>query len=144
LAKHKNDYAQKLINEGIILTADTIVVLKDKILGKPKDKEEAEKMLSELSGKTHKVYTGFMLSKISENKKISEILSYEKTSVTFRNLSQSEIINYIGTGSPFDKAGGYGIQDDFGSVFVKKISGCYYNVVGLPLSHVYSSIKKII
>jgi septum formation protein len=72
------------------------------------------------------------------------LVEYEKTMVTFRKLTTKEIKDYILSGSPMDKAGAYGIQDDFGAVFVRKINGCYYNVVGLPLSKLYSSLQKII
>ena len=127
--------------EGIILTADTIVVLEGQIIGKPKSKKDAERILKLLSGKTHFVYTGFAIKNISNKK---EIIDYEKTSVTFHKLSSQMIIDYIETGSPMDKAGAYGIQDDFGAVFVKKVNGCYYNVMGLPLSKVYNSILSIL
>jgi septum formation protein len=141
LAKEKLTAAKEIINEGIILTADTTVVLDQKVLGKPEDEKDALKILKKLSGRTHIVYTGFALCNTKLDK---EIISYEKTLVTFYKLSEDEILDYIKTGSPMDKAGAYGIQDDFGAVFVKKINGDYYNVVGLPLAKVYQSIKKII
>jgi len=132
------NYSEK---EGIILTADTIVYLNQKILGKPKNKREAILMLKELSNNSHFVYTGFVLYNIKTKKTIIE---YEKTKVHFRKLSDSEILSYVDSGSPMDKAGAYGIQDDFGAVFVKSISGCYYNVVGLPISKVYIKLLEII
>ncbi len=141
IANEKMQIALKEIKDGIIITADTIVVYKNKILGKPKDKKDAFKMLKYLSGKTHIVYTGFAVFN-SSNKKI--ILDYEKTNVTFRKLKDIEIKDYIKTGSPMDKAGSYGIQDDYGAVFITKINGCYYNVVGLPLTKVYQSILKVL
>jgi septum formation protein len=141
LSKEKMAKAREKINEGIIITADTIVVIDHKILGKPKNKKDAEKILKKLSGRTHTVYTGFSLFNYSNNKFITD---YEKTSVTFRDLESDEIKNYIASGTPMDKAGAYGIQDDFGAVFIKKINGDYYNVVGLPLSSLYDSLKKII
>lgn len=141
LSKEKMEKARKKVNDGIIITADTIVVIDNKILGKPKDKKDAEKILKKLSGKTHTVYTGFSVFNTSNNKCITD---YEKTNVTFRKLEQDEIKNYIESGTPMDKAGAYGIQDDFGAVFIKKIDGDYYNVVGLPLSSLYDSLKKII
>lgn len=141
LALHKMDAAEQKIKKGIILTADTIVVLKGQIIGKPKNKKDAERILKFLSGKTHFVYTGFVIKNLSNKK---EIVDYEKTSVTFHKLSSQMIKNYIKTGSPMDKAGAYGIQDDFGAVFVKKVNGCYYNVMGLPLSKVYNSILEIL
>lgn len=141
LALHKMEEAVKRIEDGIVITADTIVVLNKEIIGKPKNKKDAEKILKKLSGKTHAVYTGFA---IYNSKKNTTIVEYEKTLVTFRDLTQKEIKDYIASGSPMDKAGAYGIQDDFGAVFVSKINGCYYNVVGLPLSKLYFSLRKMI
>ncbi|MCL6099165.1 MAG: Maf family protein [Bacteroidetes bacterium] len=141
LALHKSQAAVKKVDSGIVITADTIVVLDREIIGKPKNENDAFKILSKLSGKTHTVYTGFVIHNIDTNKKI---IDYEKTKVTFRKLSAMEIKDYIKTGSPMDKAGAYGIQDDFGAVFVKKIDGCYYNVVGLPLAKLYRSLLQII
>lgn len=140
LALHKMDEALKKIEKGIIITADTIVVLKNEVIGKPKNKRDAEKILKKLSGKTHTVYTGFA---IHNSMKKKTVVNYEKTFVTFRELTNKEINDYIDSGSPMDKAGAYGIQDDFGAVFVSKINGCYYNVVGLPLSKLYSSLNQL-
>ncbi|MFA7229015.1 MAG: Maf family protein [Melioribacteraceae bacterium] len=141
LALHKSDVAVKKIKEGIVITADTIVVLNKEIIGKPKDQKDAFNILTKLSAKTHTVYTGFVVRNIDENRKI---VGYEKTEVTFRKLETDEIKEYIKSGSPMDKAGAYGIQDDFGAVFVKRINGCYYNVVGLPLAKVYKSLIDIL
>ncbi|KAF0152076.1 MAG: septum formation protein [Ignavibacteria bacterium] len=140
LAQHKLKEAENKIKDAIIITADTIVVLNQEIIGKPKDEKDAAKILNKLSGKTHQVYTGFAILNQKTNKKI---VSYEKTFVTFRKLTKSEILEYIKTGSPMDKAGAYGIQDDFGAVFVEKINGCYYNVVGLPIQKLYRQLLKI-
>ena len=141
LSKEKMEIARQKINHGIIITADTIVVLNKKVIGKPKDRNEARKFLKRLSGKVHTVYTGFSIYN-SVNKML--LTEYEKTSVEFRKLATKEIDDYIRSGSPMDKAGAYGIQDDFGAVFIKKINGCYYNVVGLPLTRVYQTLMKII
>jgi nucleoside triphosphate pyrophosphatase len=141
LSIEKMEMAKKIIKRGIIITADTIVVLDNQIIGKPKDKKEAERILEKLSGRTHKVYTGFSVFNSVNGEIITE---YEKTFVKFRELNKKEIVDYISTGSPMDKAGAYGIQDDFGAVFVEKINGCYYNVVGLPLTKVYKSLLKVI
>ncbi|MCX7797430.1 MAG: Maf family protein [Melioribacter sp.] len=141
LAYDKFLVASKKVEKGIIITADTIVVLNKTIIGKPEDKTDAFRILKKLSGKTHTVYTGFVVANIDTSKKI---IDYEKTKVTFRKITDEEIKKYIETGSPMDKAGAYGIQDDFGAVFIKKIDGCYYNVVGLPLAKVYLAIKKIL
>jgi len=141
LSKEKLEIARQKVNHGIIITADTIVVLNKKVIGKPKDKKEAKRFLKNLSGKVHTVYTGFSIYN-SENKML--LTDYEKTYVEFRKLTTKEIDDYIKSGSPMDKAGAYGIQDDFGAVFIKKINGCYYNVVGLPLTKVYQTLMKII
>ncbi|MBA4252013.1 MAG: septum formation protein Maf [Chlorobiaceae bacterium] len=141
LALHKMEAAKEKIKSGIIITADTTVVLDDKIINKPKDKDDAFRILKKLSGRRHNVYTGFCVLNVDKNK---VIVGYEKTAVTFRELTKLEILDYIESGSPMDKAGAYGIQDDFGAVFVKKINGCYYNVVGLPLSKIYDALCKII
>jgi septum formation protein len=133
--------ARQIVKRGIIITADTIVVLDGKVIGKPVDKNDAEKILNKLSGKTHKVYTGFTIYNSVKNITVTD---YEKSFVTFRILGKKEIKNYIATGSPLDKAGAYGIQDDFGAVFIKKINGCYYNVVGLPLPKVYEALNKVV
>jgi len=117
------------------------VVLDGVIINKPKDKKDAEKILKKLSGNTHIVYTGFAIFNSKNNK---TIFDYETTEVTFRKLDKQEILDYIETGSPMDKAGAYGIQDDFGAVFIEKIHGCYYNVVGLPLQKLYKRLKEII
>ena len=141
LSKEKLSKARKKINDGIIITADTIVVIDNIILGKPKDEKDAERILKKLSGRTHTVYTGYSVFNCTNNKSIT---NYKKTSVTFRELENDEIKDYIASGTPMDKAGAYGIQDDFGAVFIKKINGDYYNVVGLPLFGLYDSLKKII
>ncbi len=141
LAIGKLEEAKKKIKKGIIVTADTIVVLKKQIINKPLNNADAEKLLLKLSGKTHTVYTGFA---IFHSQKNITICDYEKTFVTFRKLEINEIRDYINTGSPMDKAGAYGIQDDFGAVFVKKINGCYYNVVGFPITKFYLHLKNLI
>ena len=141
LASEKMEMALSKVKQGIIITADTIVVLNKKVIGKPKNSNEAEKFLSKLSSKTHTVYTGICVVNTLTNKRI---LDYEKTKVEFRKIEEDEIKDYVAGGSPMDKAGAYGIQDDFGAVFVKKINGCYYNVVGLPLTKLYIALRIII
>ena len=119
-----------------IIGADTAVYLGDKVFGKPKDEKEAFRFLRELSGKTHSVFTGVAV--ITEEKELSQVV---ETKVTFRELSDEEILHYIKSGSPLDKAGAYGIQD-FGSVFVSGIDGDYFNVVGLPVSALYKMLLE--
>lgn len=140
IAMEKMDIAKKRVNSSIIITADTIVVLEGKVIGKPTSKSDAVKILSFLSGKVHTVYTGFC---VLNQKTKKMFLDYERTEVEFRKLTKDEIIDYVDGGSPMDKAGAYGIQDDFGAVFVKRINGCYYNVVGLPLTKLYNALRKV-
>ena len=141
LSQEKLELAKKRIKHGIIITADTIVVLDNKKIGKPTNKKDAYRILRTLSGRTHIVYTGYSVYNFQTAKTICE---YEKTKVTFRDLTDDEIYEYIESGSPMDKAGAYGIQDDFGAVFIKKINGCYYNVVGLPLAKLYHALIRIL
>ena len=128
-------------NKGIIIAADTMVVLGQKIMGKPENEVNAVKMLKSLSGKAHFVYTGISIIDSTKNKVYK---TFEKTIVKFRNLNNSEIKFYVNSGSPMDKAGAYGIQDDFGSTFVEKINGDYFNVVGLPIVKTYLGLKKFL
>ena len=120
----------------IVIGADTIVVLGDRILGKPSDKQEAVAMLQLLSGKTHRVMTG--VSVISDNKELSVA---EVTEVTFRALTQQEILHYVDTLEPMDKAGAYGIQGG-AAKFVEGIRGDYFNVVGLPVCRLSQILKE--
>lgn len=128
-------------NKGIIIAADTIVVFNNKVFGKPESRADAVKMLKLLSGKEHKVYTGLCLINTLTNKVYK---TYQMTRVKFRKLEEREIRYYVSTGSPMDKAGAYGIQDDFGSTFVEKITGDYFNVVGLPVAKTYLCLKKFL
>ena len=136
LSLEKASRVAERLHDGIVIGADTIVVLDGKILGKPSSKGEAISMLSQLGGKTHTVFTGFALIDVESQK---SYVDYEKTEVTFRRLSNEEIESYVESGSPMDKAGAYGIQDDYGAVFVERINGCFYTVVGFPLSKFYTS-----
>lgn len=129
LALEKALWVEKYFKEGIIISADTIVVLEDEILGKPIDEKQAFYTLKRLSGKEHKVITGLSIIKANTNLKI---IDFESTIVKFRDLSDHKIKRYIDTKEPMDKAGAYGIQG-YGELLVKKINGCYSNVVGLPL-----------
>lgn len=127
----------------LIIAADTIVCFEDKILGKPTDQINAFEILQTLSNKTHHVYTGVFLCYVDSEGNISKEISFtERTNVTFGALTESEIKHYINTGSPMDKAGAYGIQDDLGSLFVQRIDGDYYNVVGFPIHSFYQQMKK--
>lgn len=123
------DVAQKLGKDALVIGADTIVV-KNKILGKPQSEKEAYEMLKALQGKWHSVITGVT---VVDALSLKNIKGYEKTRVKLRKLSDDEIVSYINTGEPMDKAGSYGIQG-IGAVLVERIEGCYFNVVGLPLT----------
>lgn len=133
------DVESRISEEAIIISADTIVVQNDNILGKPKDKQDAFKMLKSLQGKSHFVYSGIVVINTKTNKIKQESLS---TKVTFSEISDEEILEYIETKEPLDKAGSYGIQGR-GGVFVKGIEGCYYNVVGLPLNKLKSMLDEV-
>lgn len=124
--------------EDLVVGADTIVVLDGKILGKPENARESYAMLKSLSGRTHTVITGVSL--LNRGFDYTDTF-HELTDVTFNQLSQPDIEHYINTYEPFDKAGSYGIQDWF-SIHVRKIEGCFYNVVGFPLSRFYNALKK--
>ncbi len=133
LACEKARSISKLYSEGVVLGADTVVMLKDEIMGKPRDTEEATAMLRLLSGQKHTVITGVAL--IDASRPHEEITDHVKTDVWMRQLQEEEIYNYVRAGHPFDKAGAYGIQG-VAAVFVDRLEGCYFNVVGLPLSRV--------
>ena len=139
-AKKKGKSIAQLSPESLVISADTIVVHKEDILEKPKDEAHARSILKRLSGNTHEVVTGFGISVQSKNK---SVFNHEITKVTFRNLSQSEISAYINTGEPFDKAGGYGAQGA-GSLLIKRVDGCFFNVVGLPLANFFSTLDKFL
>ena len=120
-----------------VIAADTVVVLDGQILGKPKDAADAVRVLTELSGRTHKVLTGVAVS--FDGRQLAEVC---ETEVIFRTLTAAEIADYVATGEPLDKAGAYGIQGR-GAVFVEKINGCYNNVVGLPLTRLHLMLAKL-
>lgn len=133
------DVKEKLSDDAIIVSADTIVTLESTILGKPKDKDEAFKMIKSLQGRSHKVYSGIVVMNTAKNVIKQESLC---TEVTFSKIKDDEIIEYINTGEPLDKAGAYGIQG-IGGIFIKEIKGCYYNVVGLPLNKLKSMLEDV-
>ena len=124
---------------GIIIGADTLVVLNDDFLGKPINHKNAEEILNKLSGKVHQVYTGVCVIDTAKN---VELCEFECTDVYFDTISSIDIQRYIMSEEPMDKAGAYAIQGQ-GGKFIKKINGCYYNVVGLPLNLLSKMLKKI-
>ncbi|MGL5379377.1 Maf-like protein [Clostridium sp.] len=133
------DVAKNTKDDAIIIAADTIVTIDNSILGKPKNSEDAFKMLKLLSGKIHRVYSAVVVLN-TKNMELEKQCLY--TEVKFSNLTDDEIQQYINTKEPLDKAGAYGIQG-FGGVFVEGINGCYYNVVGLPLNALDKMLKKV-
>ncbi len=136
LAKIKAEDIAKKYPDDIVIGADTSVILGNEILGKPKDREEAKRMLEMLSGNTHKVITGCAVVKNG----ICQSFSVT-TEVTFFKLEPIEIEEYLDTSEPYDKAGSYGIQS-LGALFVKEIKGDYFNVVGLPVAYLNKILKK--
>lgn len=139
IAKKKADaYKQTMNADELIITADTIVVLGNKILGKPADEKEAKKMLGRLSGKTHQVITGVCML-TTDSEKVFSVT----TDVTFRKLFTQEITHYVKNFRPFDKAGAYGIQEWIGHVGVTSIKGSYFNVMGLPVQRIYKELKNM-
>jgi septum formation protein len=132
------DVAKKF-KESIVIGVDTIVVFNGKKLGKPKTDEDAYKMLKSYSGKKQYVYSGICLIDCKTGKIIKD---YEITEVEFKKLEDFEIKSYLKTGEHKDKAGGYGIQD-LSSIFIKKINGCYFNVMGFPIYNIYKNLRKL-
>jgi septum formation protein len=143
IARNKALAVQPLVTETVagrdrvILAADTVVVLGEEIIGKPKDKADAVNILSRLAGQRHEVITGVVLLKGEE-----EVSFYDRTAVWFHSLSQQEIENYVDKYKPYDKAGAYAIQEWIGVVGIKGIDGDFYNVMGLPVSRVVQALRK--
>lgn len=143
LSKQKAEDVAERHPEQFLIAADTIVCMNEEILGKPNDAKQAKEYLCQLSGKSHDVLSGVYAGITDASGKFNSSISFiERTKVTFSTLSKLEIEQYIEFGQPFDKAGSYGIQDDLGSLFVEKIEGDYYNVVGFPLHRFYDTLKK--
>ncbi len=138
-ALSKARYVSQYFSSAVIISADTIVFLDGKILGKPKDKKSAIEMLSKLRGKTHQVFTGIVVWETPENRYYTRVV---RSLVKMRDYSMEEIINYVETGEPMDKSGAYGIQGK-GAVLIEKIEGDYYNIVGLPLAPLYLLLRKL-
>ena len=137
LARHKAQEIAAQYPEDTVIGADTVVAVNGEILGKPKDEADAKRMLRLLSGTEHHVYTGVCIISKKENAEFAE-----DTKVRFFTLSDKEIDDYTATGEPFDKAGGYGIQDR-GALLVSGITGDYYNVMGLPVGRLARELKNM-
>lgn len=140
MSRRKAEAVAETVAEGIVVGADTIVVVDGRILGKPTDPEDACRMLRTLSARAHHVFTGFTLLETSSRWSVSD---FERTVVHFRPLGDEEIEAYVATGHPMDKAGAYGIQDE-SAVFVDRIEGCFYNVVGFPLAKFHQILKSFL
>lgn len=140
LANAKADLVTaRAVGPAIVLGADTVVVFDDKILGKPQSTEEARHMLQQLSGRTHSVLTGVALVRLPDGERRQFT---ESTLVHFRPITEEELSSYLATREPYDKAGAYAIQGQAGR-YIPRIEGCYFNVVGLPLSRVLSELKTL-
>ena len=129
-------YRQRMNVHELIITADTVVILGDEVMGKPHDEADAKRMLGELSGQTHQVATGVTLSTRERQMSFSVV-----TDVTFKQLSADEIDYYVHTYHPMDKAGAYGIQEWIGYIGVTALKGSYFNVMGLPVQRIYEALK---
>ncbi len=135
--KKAEAYKSTMADDELIITADTIVVLGDKVLGKPHSLDGAKEMLSMLSGRTHHVVTGVCLTTKQKQKSFSVI-----TDVTFKSLTQKEINYYVDKFQPLDKAGAYGIQEWIGYIGVTSIHGSYFNVMGFPVQRIYQELQS--
>ena len=139
LAKVKaSAFREELKADEVLITADTVVCIHDRILGKPADRKEAISMLQELSGNRHLVVTGVSVTTRTEQLSFSS-----RTDVFFKRLSNEEIEFYVDTYKPFDKAGAYGIQEWIGYIGIERIEGSFYNVMGLPIQKLYETLRKL-
>ena len=135
-------YLAHLHDDDLLITADTIVWLNGKMLGKPHDESEAREMIRQLSGKVHQVYTGVTFTRMIDGAAVMESL-VDKTDVTFRSLSEEEIAYYVENYKPLDKAGAYGVQEYIGYIGVSGMNGSYFNVMGFPIARVYEVLKRL-
>ena len=139
IAKEKADaYIPMMQPDELIITADTIVWLDGKVLGKPRDREDALQMLRTMSGRTHEVFTGVCITTTDWQRSFTA-----QTEVRFATLSEDEIIYYVHNFKPMDKAGAYGVQEWIGFIGVENISGSYYNIMGLPVQKLYRELLKV-
>ena len=139
IAKRKGEAMDDKYPNDLIISADTIVVFDNQIIGKPKDKEDAKRILSLLSNKSHYVYTAYRLKYLSKT-----IINYVESEVIFNKLSKDLIENYVASGSPLDKAGAYGVQDNDKFPIIKKVIGSVDNVIGFPVKEIKEDIDRII
>lgn len=140
LARHKSDtFHRELLDNEILITADTLVFCNGEIIGKPSDRNDAYNIIKRLSGNTHRVITGVALRSKGCYRSFSAV-----TDVTFNELSDEEIYYYIDKYQPYDKAGAYGVQEWIGYVGINSINGSFYNVMGLPVQRLYTELVKFI
>lgn len=140
LARHKSEtFHRPLEKDEVLITADTLVFLGESVLGKPKDRADAEKILGQLSGNTHTVLTGVCIRTLSDTRSFTAA-----TDVTFKKLSDSEIKYYLDIYRPYDKAGAYGVQEWIGYVAITGINGSFYNVMGLPVQMLYEELCQML
>ena len=139
LSQDKAIVIAKKYPNAVVLGADTIVVIDKSILGKPENKYQARKMLRKLSGREHKVFTGFTIAHVASKIKQTKVI---QSAVEFKKISAAELEWYIACDEPYDKAGGYAVQGK-GAYFIKSIRGSYTNVIGLPLYEVLETLKKL-
>lgn len=132
-------YRNLMADNDLIITADTVVIVGDEVMGKPVDADDARRMLRKLSGVAHQVTTGVCLTTKQGQRHFSVT-----TDVTFKTLSEEEINHYVSVYKPFDKAGAYGIQEWIGYIGVTQLNGSYFNVMGLPVQRIYTEISKIL
>lgn len=137
-AEKAEAYKGSIAPDEVLITADTVVILNDEIMGKPKDDAQAREMLHKLSGKTHQVTTGVCLTTVSSQKQF-----HVTSHVTFKLLSDEEIDYYVSHYHPLDKAGAYGIQEWIGYVGVTRLEGSFFNVMGLPVQRIWEELKTI-
>lgn len=138
LAERKARAIALRLPSAVVIGADTIVVHDGDIIEKPASEEDAVRILHRLSDQRHEVFTGYSIVRVPG---FQTVTNHERTDVWFRRLGTQEILDYVRSGSPMDKAGAYGIQDDFGAVFVRRIEGDFYNVMGLPICSFYTAFR---
>jgi septum formation protein len=139
LAHRKAEQAARGLSSGLVIGADTVVAIDGDILGKPRDSAGAARMLSRLSGRTHEVFTGVSLVAVDTGATLSDVV---RTGVVMRPMSGDDIRRYVATGEPMDKAGAYAAQG-LAAPFVERVDGCFYNVVGLPLSRLWEMLTEM-
>lgn len=138
LSKLKSQVAVKKYKNALVITADTIVAMDNEVIGKPRSMQDAQRILRKLGGKKHQVITAYTVADTKSGKSITRSVL---TQVYVKRLTEDEIKNYVATGEPMDKAGAYGIQE-LGSVFIERIEGDYFTIVGLPLFDLSQTLKK--